>query len=1068
MVAWPVSFEQPLWLLLLLAIPVIVLVSLRSLSGLDLPRRIVAIALRCLLILVFAMVLARVQRVMRTDQLAVFFLVDRSRSIPDDIRARVEEYVRRSAKQGERADEVAVIGFDGDADIDLPVSHVGADISSFGAPIQPDRTDIGRAVRTALASFPEGYGRRIVLATDMNQNAGNVVAEAEAAAANGAVVDILPLRYDYANEILFDRLVVPAQAQQDTKIPLRMVIKSRKPAKVRIQILHNDRPIPITDNVVDLVGGMRPEALPAIPILVTSGGVHRFEARVEPLDPSMDTLPQNNVASAFTIVDDQGKVLILTNEEDDGLRDNKDLLDALRREKIDVEMSTPGRMSVDLLKLQDYSVVILANISADHFTEEQKQGLASYVRDMGGGLIMTGGNQSFGAGGWIGSPVEEISPVTFEVKHKKVIPRGALAIVMHSCEIPRGNYWGEQVAIASVKTISSLDYIGVLSYSWQPGGVNWDVPLQVASNKSAIIQKMKRMQIGDMPDFATTMEMAVKGLMGLQGVSQRHVIIISDGDPAPPTNATLNRMKANHITCSTVGIGYGSHVMESTLRMIATATGGRFYACKNPNQLPQIFVKESKIVRRSLIQEEAFTPRLVYGLAETVRGFADGQLPPLHGIVLTTPKPAVIEMPLIRHGADGDDPVMAHWQYELGKMLVFTSGHWTKWGPQWTTWARFGAFWAQVVRWAMRQSGAADFDVVTRLEGNQGRIIVEALNRDASFLNEMRISGRLITPDQQRKMIHLTQTGPGHYEATFNVKDNGHYLVNLQYSAPNKEAGMIRTGLTMPYSPEYRELSANLPLMDEVRSKTGGRMLTMDPKIDDVFHYKRPITWSRQSIWRPMVIWVLLPLFLLDVAGRRLASALAMSMYAEATVLAVLVGLCITAHAPWWSYLGAMIFAELVGWTIRKDYILPAIRFFTHSVWALGRAGQRSTESLAQLKTARDRVRSEMAEPQTASVSRMDSRHRGVAEDEEAPIPLEPAPNRGARFDVGDEKAKEQAGDLTAAVGGAKADAFPAGGGRPGGKAKGQAASQSELTSRLLKAKRRAQQDMDVKKEKET
>lgn len=1054
--AWPVSFEQPLWLLLLLTIPVVVLVSLRTLSGLDPARRVVAVVLRCLLIAVFATVLARAQRVMRTDRLAVFFLMDRSRSIPDEMRARVEDYVRRSARQGERADELAIIGFDGEAEIDLPVSHAGGDIASFGPPIEPDRTDIARAMRTALASFPEGYGRRIVLATDMNQNAGDVLAEVQAAAANGAIVDILPLRYDYRNEILFDRLVVPAQAQRDTKIPLRMVLKSRQPAKARLRLFQNDRPV--QEQVIDLAGGMRPDVF-EYRVLASAAPVQRFEARVEPLDATLDTLPQNNVASAFTIVEDQGTVLILTNEED-GLQDNQVLLDALQREKIKAEMATPGQVSVDLLKLQEYSAVILANVSADHFTEEQKRQFASYVRDMGGGLIMIGGNQSFGAGGWIGSPIEEISPVDFEVKHKKVIPRGALVIVMHSCEIPRGNYWGEQVAIASVKTISSLDYLGVLAYSWQPGGVNWEVPLQVATNKEAVIQKIKRIQIGDMPDFATTMELAVKGLMGLPGVSQRHIIIISDGDPSPPSLSTIRKMNDNHITCSTVGIGYGQHVMESTLRQIAKDSGGRFYACKNPNQLPQIFVKESKVVRRSLISEEPFQPQLVYGLAETVRGFADGSLPPLNGMVLTTPKQAAIEMPLVRSGGDGDDPLMAQWQFELGKVVVFTSGQWPKWGPQWASWPRFGAFWAQVVRWARRQAGAADFDVVTRLEGDKGRIIVEALNRDASFLNQMQIAGRLLSPDQERKMMHLTQTGPGHYEATFDVKENGHYLISLQYSAPNKEGGIIRTGLTMPYSPEYRELTANLKLMDAVREKTGGRMLTMDPRIDDVFHYKRPITLSRQSIWRPMVIWILLPLFLLDVAGRRLASALAMSIYAEATVLAVLVGLCITAHAPWWSYVGAMIFAELVGWTIRKDYVLPAIRFFTHSVWALGRAGQRSTESLAQLKTARDRVRGERLESQGAATPTR------AAEADEGTIPLEPTPDRQARYDVGDEKAGEQAGDLTTAVGGARPDAFPAGGARPGGKAKGQAASQTELTSRLLKAKRRAQQDMEAKKDK--
>ncbi len=1058
---WFVSFEQPSWLLLLLTIPVIVAVSLRSLSGLDRPRRVAAVVLRCLLIAAFAVVLARPHWVTRTDRLAVFFVLDRSRSVPGDMQLKAEEYVRRSSLLGRSTDKFAVLGFDGEADISVPPSHAGMDIAVFGPPVKPDRTDIARAIRTALASFPEGYGRRIVLATDMNENAGDVLAEAEAAAANGAVIDVLPIRYEYENEILFERLVVPAQAQRDTKIPLRMIIRSRRPVRARLQVLQNDQPVRLKEEFIELSGDMRPEAF-TVPVLLTSAGVHRFEARVEPLDPTADTLPQNNVASAFTVVEGQGKVLIVTGD-DEGLREHRPLLEALQREKIDAEMPNPDRIaSLDLLALQEYGTVVLANVSADRFTQEQKQALASYVRDLGGGLIMTGGHQSFGAGGWIGSPVEEISPVDFEVKHKKVIPRGALVIIMHSCEIPRGNYWGEQVAIAAVKTISALDYIGVVAYTYQPGGVNWEVPLQVASDKEAVIRRMRQMQIGDMPDFGTSMDMAVKGLMSVQGVSQRHMIIISDGDPTAPAPSTLNTMEKNQITCSTVGIGYGAHVDDAKLIQIAKKTGGRFYACRNPNQLPQIFIKEAKVVRRSLISEEVFTPRLVYGLAETVRGFADGQLPAMQGLVLTTPKPAAIEMPLVRTGTEGDDPLMAHWQYELGKVLVFTSGVWPQWGPQWVSWERFGAFWAQVVRWTMRQSGASDFDVVTRQEGDRGRIIVEALNRDASFLNEMRIEGRLVPPDQNPRPLRLTQTGPGHYEATFDVKDNGRYIANLVYQTPGRrDRGMICTGLTMPYSPEYRELSANERLMNEVQARTRGRILTGDAKLDDVFRFARPVTYARRPVWRDVVIWVLLPLFLLDVAVRRLASALAMSIYVEAAILAVLIGLMVGVHASWWGYLGAILFAELVGWTIRREHVLPAIRYFTHTVAALGRAGQRSTESLAQLKTVRDRVRGEMTDAQTPPAAGQPER------EPESPAAVEPAPDRRARFDVGDEAAGKAAGDLTEALGGATADmgaggpeaAGPGGPGRPG--------AGGEMTSRLLRAKRRAQQDLEAKKDQE-
>ena len=168
---------------------------------------------------------------------------------------------------------------------------------------------------------------------------------------------------------------------------------------------------------------------------------------------------------------------------------------------------------------------------------------------------------------------------------------------MHSCEMPRGNYWGKRVAEKAVDTISSKDYFGMLSFSHMKGVV-WEVPLREAINKTAIKQAIQRMSNGDMPDFKRTMEMAVDALMERKDAAQRHIIIISDGDAQPPSPATIDYMKENLITCSTVGIGYGMHVQEGSLRRIAKQTGGRFYGVRNPKKLPQIFVKESKVIRR--------------------------------------------------------------------------------------------------------------------------------------------------------------------------------------------------------------------------------------------------------------------------------------------------------------------------------------------------------------------------------------------------------------------------------------------------------------------------------------
>jgi uncharacterized membrane protein len=705
--------------------------------------------------------------------------------------------------------------------------------------------------------------------------------------------------------------------------------------------------------------------------------------------------------------------------------------------------------------MMNYSTIILSNVPAATFTEQQQQELATYVRDMGSGLIMLGGHEGFGAGGWIGSPVEKVMPVSFEIKHKRVIPRGALVLIMHSCEIPRGNYWGKEMAKKSVDTISSQDYIGVLAYTWSPGGENWEVPLDLNTNKAAVKARIDRMQIGDMPDFGTTMRLAYKELTGGRGrdAAQKHVIILSDGDAAAPSNRLLANYKEAKITVSTIGIGWGAHVMDRTMRDIARKTGGKYYAARNPRQLPQIFVKESKVVRRPLIIDEPFQPGMFHAYSNLLAGIdpSADTLPPLGGMVLTSVKPSPnVLLPMIRMTDDGEDPVLAHWQYELGKTVAFTSGYWPVWGEMWTQWPKFAKLWAQIVRWTMRQETPANFETYTKIEGNRGRIVIDALDKDAGYLNFLQLHAKVIGPDSKPIPVAFSQTGPGHYEAEFDAEQAGQYLGSVQVFEHGKQRGTIRTGLSLPFSPEYRDLTANEALLRQVADITGGRWLETGPQEADIFSHDLPPTEAKRPAWEWVLAWLLLPGFLLDVSVRRLASWLALSIAVEVVVLAVLLFGLGLVYDPW-SVAGAFVLAEMIGWTIRFRYIGPLFDFMTHTVTALSRTGERSEAALEQLKGTRERVRDDLAPDKAEGLER-------IAQETE---PL-PGATAKRRFDVGDAQAAKPVGDLHEALGGAKAAGEPMQKRRAPAKAgEDEEGEEESAMSRLRKAKDRAKRDME-------
>jgi uncharacterized membrane protein/Mg-chelatase subunit ChlD len=1035
----PFSFDHPRWLWLALLVPVIIAVSWRPLASLGPVRRAAAVGIRSIVILAIVATLAEIHHVRRNDDLTVMFLMDRSISARAHTDAQ-ESYMETVCKKIKPDDRVGVIDFAKLAFLEQLPMKGGYFLERGRLPemSNPDRTDVAAAIRLSMAMFPHDTAKRIVLMSDGNDNMSDALEEARRAAADNIVIDVVPLWYATQREIYFDKMVAPSSAEVGEIVPIRMNVKSNTSGSGRIDIYHNDvkldLPLEMASKRIKPGNNSFVLKLP-----IESAGTQRFEARFVPDDASVDTTPDNNRATSFTFVSGKGSVAIMTMHPEQ----DQALLDALLAENVKASMVPITDSVPDLAGLLDYSAIILSNVPANVFTDEQQKLLASYVEDMGGGLIMTGGDESFGAGGWIGTPVADILPVELEIKHKKIIPRGALVLILHSCELPRGNFWGKLVAKKSVDTISSQDFIGVIAYA---AGESWEVPLGLATNKALVKKRIDRAVIGDMPDFDASLRLALKGLRGTDA-AQKHVILISDGDATPPTARLLKNLKASKITVSTIAIGYGVHVQEATLRKIARITKGRFYPVRNPKALPQIFVKESKVVRRPLIVDEPFTPHIQFASSDLLAGVTGAdKLPPLGGFVLTSPRPALALVPVVRVSKDGRDPVLAHWQRGLGRVVAFTSGYWPKWGTNWTQWSKFSKLWAQITRWTMRQEAPANFDSYTIVEGNQARIIVEALDKNADYLNFLNLRSKVIHPTKGAIPIQFTQTGPGHYEAVFDTDATGQYIANIAVFQEGEYQGSMHTGVSMPFSPELREVATNEALLREIADVTGGRFLDMQPETDDVFAHDLPPTVSQQPVWDWTLAWLLLPLFFLDVATRRLASWLALSIVVEIVIIVVLLFGVGIIYTHWWGVLGTLLLAELVGWTIRFSSIRPMFEWMTHTVTVLGTAGQRSTASLDQLKAARDRDR-ETDKPSKKIIPK--------------PIDAPPAPSKKTRFDAGEPAEGTAAGNLSDALGGAKSAADSPAKQKPKTPDDSDQTSDEATTSRLLRAKRRARRDTD-------
>ncbi|MCK5171893.1 MAG: hypothetical protein KAR47_00780, partial [Planctomycetes bacterium] len=376
------------------------------------------------------------------------------------------------------------------------------------------------------------------------------------------------------------------------------------------------------------------------------------------------------------------------------------------------------------------------------------------------------------------------------------------------------------------------------------------------------------MQMGDMPDLGSHLKEAYNKLKDCTA-GQKHVIIISDGDPAPPTGQLLSRMKEAGITCTGVAVFPHSPADVQSLLRVAQLTGGRFYDVKDPAKLPQIFIKEAQVVRRALIVEETFSPQITYSLSEIMKGLS-GPLPSLDGYVLTGPKGGLNQILLSSHQGD---PILAAGQSGLGRCVAFTSSVDSRWASQWLAWQGSERLFEQMVRWVAKSAQARDCEITADVEGDQVNVNVEAIGEDGKFIRFANIDAQVIAPNMSSRELALEQVGPGQFRGNFQAAGSGSYIVNLRYKklGADQEVQVKQAPVTVPFAPEFRDLSDNASLLTQVSSITGGRVLGPDPRAAMLFDYSGvKIPQTQLPLTRPLIfIWLVL--FLLDVAVRRIA-----------------------------------------------------------------------------------------------------------------------------------------------------------------------------------------------------
>lgn len=805
-----------------------------------------AAILRCAVVVLLLLSLAGMSIGKYTDRTTIIFAVDLSESTRD-IRDSMASFIQEAVKYKSAKHDIAIITFGKDALVEQPVAE---DVSFSGFETVPEShfTNIDKGLQMAAALMPKDSRKRVVLLTDGNQNIGDGVERAKSLFRQGIKVDGVLFETKPVQEVQITSLEVPSKLYEGEAYDIYVTVDSTYNTSAILRLYANRELI--GQQPVELQKG---ENRFIFKDTADEGGIKTYESDIQ---VTGDRLAQNNRVAAYVDVKGKPTVAIVEGEEGEGRELNK----ILEASNIDVKLFTPSTLPAALEELRKYHGIVLCDVAAEDLKDGKLELLKSYVRDLGRGLLVTGGDNSFALGGYMGTPLEDMLPVDLDLVKKADIPSLGLALVIdRSSSMSMGQYgiskidMAKEAALRSMESLRPDDYIGVIAFD---GAAGWVVEMQKPQDMEQIKEDILAISPGGGTNMYPGLELAYNSLSQLN-TKLKHVILLTDGQSQEGDfEGIAAKMKEANITLSTVAVG--SDADQLLLERLAQIGEGRYYFTDEFTNIPKIFTKETYLATQSYIQNRSFYP-MVTGYSPVISQFTEG-FPPLHGYIATLPKNTA-QIPL---SSDRMDPILAEWQYGLGKVVAWTSDLRGIWTEDWLKWSKSQDFWLNIISAMLPVDEESQGFIQASHAGDTGTVEVTLTHDIDEALDSIAI---IVGPDGNEQEIDMHVTEPGKYKGNFDVSNPGVYLVRVEQRKDGEIVNSLDTALAVTYSPEYDiRQSGSREILERIVNQAGGEILDSP---EQIFKGDLEPVWTQTEIWPGMLILALV-LFVADIAIRRL------------------------------------------------------------------------------------------------------------------------------------------------------------------------------------------------------
>jgi Ca-activated chloride channel homolog len=790
-------------------------------------------------------------------RLAVMVAIDTSRSIDlvrdADSRVRKElELARTSMRDGDR---LGVLVFGSTAQLLSPLQGKQPAAGAQMVSVNRDATDIEAALRRGLSELPPDAAGKLVLISDGAETRGDSERALELASAAGVPVDTVALDQESYDNVRVVSVSAPPTARSGETFAIRVVLESSVDTRAEVRSVQDGE---ITKKwTVSLHAGQ--EVL-TLPHTARGNGLRRYEIHVSAPSREVDQVTEDNQRSAFVRVRGVSRALILSKDPAQA----RALEAALLGAELQVHNGGLQDLASSAAGLAGYDLVVLRDLPARLLSPGQLSALSQYVRALGGGLLLMGSDDSFGVGGYNTTPLETISPVSFDLKQDR--RRGTLAEVIAidhsgsmaatvgaSTKLELAN----EAAFRSAKLLGATDRLGILHVDTS---ATWTVPLNAPPDPEQLRASLEATDPAGGGIFVdVALQQAYQVLRGVD-TNLKHVLLFTDGSDAENTIEAERLVQAAQrrgISTSVVALGRGPDL--PALERLSAHGRGRFYIVEDARRLASVFAQETMLATRNALRELEFVPT-VLGSPGVLSGVDFADAPALRGYVVTLPKARA----QVFLQAPDNDPLLAAWRVGLGQVAAFTSDYSSRWGSEWIQWPDAAQLFAQLGRSLARRLDEPGVRLRASVQGGTLNLVADVLDERGALDSHKSLAAHIAGPGGAVSTTALPSVSPGRYEAQVPLDQPGAYAISGVELTSGKLLATV--GAELSAADELARQGSNRELLRHLAEGSGGHLRDT---LAGLFNDRGA---SRQGHRSPILTlsWLVGALVLLSVLLRRI------------------------------------------------------------------------------------------------------------------------------------------------------------------------------------------------------